>query len=397
MAEPQHHPEPDRAEAEWQQPDWLVRVGDEETPAGGARPASPAPAAPMLRRPGSDAPGVPRGPSVGPRPAHLDQTAPVAKAPSAPKAVAEVGTAPPSPTPAPGPGASRVPVAARLDGLVGTEVPAAAPRPALPARDEQLGVDHGTLAHGVARRVAESPAPGSAAARAPEVAPAPGLVSQAIKAGRSAEEIDIEPAMPATWSAAASSIPAIRSSVRRATELDAGEDDAWGDEDGFETARASASGAAAVPPVPRTARPVRAAGGAPPWAGAALGVARRAWAWSRANRRIAGWAASALVAVVSALVAAIPRGEPAMPLRAILDDAAALDGARVRVAGVVGQTFPVGEGHAFYLHQGRDTIVVFTRRRTPATDERIELEASVSTGYLAGRPRPALFEVEPTP
>jgi hypothetical protein len=240
----------------------------------------------------------------------------------------------------------------------------------------------------VARRAAAAPAPR-------EVEPAPGLVSQTVKAGRSAEEIDVEPAMPATWAAAASSIPAIRSSVRRGAEVEADEDEAWEDEDVFESPRTSAPGAARATPSPAK-RSSRAAPGVPPWAEGALALFRRGWSWSRANRRIAGWAASAVVAAVSALVAAVPRGEPATSLRSILDDAAALDGATVRVSGVVGQTFPVGEGHAFYLHQGRDTIVVFTRRRTPTTDQRIELEASVSTGYLAGRPRPALFEVEPT-
>jgi hypothetical protein len=215
-----------------------------------------------------------------------------------------------------------------------------------------------------------------------------------MKAGPAAEEIEVEPTMPATWSAAASSIPAIRSSVRRAADRPNDDDDAW-EEEAFDSPRLGA--AASTPATARPSRSGRPASSASSWAERVAGLARRAWGWSHMNRRIAAWAASAVVAGVSALIASIPRDEPATSLRSILDDAAALDGTTVRVKGVVGQTFPMGEGHAFYLHQGRDTIVVFTRRRTPTSDEPIELQASVSTGYLAGRPRPALFEVEPTP
>jgi len=64
----------------------------------------------------------------------------------------------------------------------------------------------------------------------------------------------------------------------------------------------------------------------------------------------------------------------------------------VAVSGRVGETFPVGGGYAFYLHQGRDTIVVFTRSRVPTFRQRVQIVGSVSTGFLEGVPRAAIFE-----
>jgi hypothetical protein len=55
----------------------------------------------------------------------------------------------------------------------------------------------------------------------------------------------------------------------------------------------------------------------------------------------------------------------------------------------------MGSSCAYNLHQGwggRDTIVVFSRVRQPATGQSIAVHGSVSTGYLDGQPRPALFE-----
>ena len=40
--------------------------------------------------------------------------------------------------------------------------------------------------------------------------------------------------------------------------------------------------------------------------------------------------------------------------------------------------------------------MVYTSTRTPQLHERLKLHGKVSTGYLDGVPRPALFEV-PTP
>ena len=62
------------------------------------------------------------------------------------------------------------------------------------------------------------------------------------------------------------------------------------------------------------------------------------------------------------------------------------------MSGRVGETFPVGGGYAFYLHQGRDTIVVFTRSRVPTFRQRVQIVGSVSTGFLEGVPHAAIFE-----
>jgi sensor histidine kinase regulating citrate/malate metabolism len=45
--------------------------------------------------------------------------------------------------------------------------------------------------------------------------------------------------------------------------------------------------------------------------------------------------------------------------------------------------------------QGRDTIVVFTRTRTPVTDQKITVTGVVSTGVLNGETREALLESAP--
>ena len=64
----------------------------------------------------------------------------------------------------------------------------------------------------------------------------------------------------------------------------------------------------------------------------------------------------------------------------------------MKVSGRIGETFEVGGGHAFYLHQGRDTLVVFTRSRTPRRGQKVTLVGTVSTGYLNGQSGTALFE-----
>ena len=68
------------------------------------------------------------------------------------------------------------------------------------------------------------------------------------------------------------------------------------------------------------------------------------------------------------------------------------DGKAVKVRGRVGEVFPVGSSYAFNLHQGRDTIVVFTRSRVPIPRQHLIVTGSVSAGVLEGQPRAALFE-----
>ena len=64
----------------------------------------------------------------------------------------------------------------------------------------------------------------------------------------------------------------------------------------------------------------------------------------------------------------------------------------MRVKGRIGDVFPIGDGYVFNLHQGRDTVVVFTRSRLPVSHEKAEVVGTVSTGYLDGVPRVAVFE-----
>ena len=68
------------------------------------------------------------------------------------------------------------------------------------------------------------------------------------------------------------------------------------------------------------------------------------------------------------------------------------DGAAVKIKGRVGEVFMVGGGYAFYLHQGRDTMVVFTRSRVPIRREEVTIAGSISNGMLDGKSRQALFE-----
>ena len=73
------------------------------------------------------------------------------------------------------------------------------------------------------------------------------------------------------------------------------------------------------------------------------------------------------------------------------------DGRTVMLRGRVGEAFAMGGSWAYYLHQGRDTIVVFSRLRTPIKNSNIAVYGSISMGYLDGQPRPALFESAPPP
>ena len=59
--------------------------------------------------------------------------------------------------------------------------------------------------------------------------------------------------------------------------------------------------------------------------------------------------------------------------------------------------FFVGGGFAFYLMQGRDTIVAFTRVTAPEPRTVVTVTGQVSTGFLDGVPRQALFEDPPKP
>lgn len=102
--------------------------------------------------------------------------------------------------------------------------------------------------------------------------------------------------------------------------------------------------------------------------------------------------------VVAALLAVLawfmwPRSQPTVSIRNIHEHPERFDGVTVRVQGKVGDVYEVGGAHAFYLVQGRDTIVVFSRVRRPYRNERLHVSGSVSMGYLDGIARPSLFEI----
>ena len=100
------------------------------------------------------------------------------------------------------------------------------------------------------------------------------------------------------------------------------------------------------------------------------------------------------VAVVALIVIANwPRGPQPEPLGNITKHPDKYDGHIVTVAGRVGDVFEVGGGHAYYLMQNKDTLVVFTRGVAPRRRDKLTLSGTVSTGYLDGEPHLALFEL----
>jgi hypothetical protein len=117
----------------------------------------------------------------------------------------------------------------------------------------------------------------------------------------------------------------------------------------------------------------------------------------RTNRR-------AQLAVVVALAAVImlgawmwPRGVGTTPIWQIRRHPVDYDGRDVVVRGRVGDdVFAVGGGWAFFLMQGRDTIVAFSLSRMPEPRKVVTMKGQVSTGFLDGMPRQALFETDTT-
>lgn len=118
-----------------------------------------------------------------------------------------------------------------------------------------------------------------------------------------------------------------------------------------------------------------------------------AQALTPAGLMVMGGAAVAIV-VLSVLFG--PK-DNSVALSKIRHNAREYDGQAVKVRGKVGEVYPVGGGYAFYLLQGRDTIVVFTRSRTPVPDDHVSVSGVISTGVLNGAPRQALLETSPQP
>jgi len=92
-----------------------------------------------------------------------------------------------------------------------------------------------------------------------------------------------------------------------------------------------------------------------------------------------------------------PREEGrSVPLGQIRKHPDRFEGHSVKVKGEVGEVFDIGRGYVFNLVQGRDTVVVFSPTRHPETHDRIRVEGTVSTGYLDGLARVAIFETPGT-
>lgn len=69
--------------------------------------------------------------------------------------------------------------------------------------------------------------------------------------------------------------------------------------------------------------------------------------------------------------------------------------AQVKVNGRVSEVFPVGGSFAYTLVQSRDTIVVFTRWRQPKRQDKLTVIGTLSSGFLDGQSRLAIFEAQP--
>jgi hypothetical protein len=188
---------------------------------------------------------------------------------------------------------------------------------------------------------------------------------------------------PKAWSAAASSVPKLTVVPKRdrAASPDP-EDDSpgLGPMDDPLTPPGMAEGSAgAAPAGPPAFQPLN-----EPWY----------LVWGEAlltNRKLQ--IAAAAVLVLAAVLWFRPRlGQDGASLGTILRHPERYEGRSVAVRGEVLESFEVGEGHAFQLRQGRDTVVVFSRSRHPRLHERVEVVGTVSTGYLDGEPRVAIFE-----
>lgn len=183
-------------------------------------------------------------------------------------------------------------------------------------------------------------------------------------------------AAPMAWTAAASSLPLPPGLVRQKRRFEPAFDDLE-----VQPAREEfPSGKEA------SARP----------AGLALAPLEEAWWVVVGDNLRHDWrivvAAGAGLALLAAGLWLVPRQDPGTPLSQIRRHPGQFDGRFVVVTGQVGDVFPLGGGHAFYFVQGRDTIVAFTRSRVPVPRQRLRLEGQISTGFLDGLPRQALFE-----
>ncbi len=271
----------------------------------------------------------------------------------------------------------------RSEDVHGQKDSGPAPEPLrLPVSRPDAGTGSGfKVSPHVEPEASRSTAPTLPAGGMPGRPPGPGVRAPGPAAGgRPPGPATGDPKSAVAWSAAASSIPRLRvvpAAVTRPPETD----DAWADHAG-----AGAFPDDLAPPAPAPAGPV---GPAP------LPPLHESW-WVvaldelRSNIRV-----QILVGLVLAGAAAAlfwPRSEPSVSLSRIRRHVSEFDGRRVTLHGRVGEVFPVGSGYTFYLFQGRDTMVVFTRSRVPIERQTVAVKGTINTGYLDGVARQTLFE-----
>lgn len=207
----------------------------------------------------------------------------------------------------------------------------------------------------------------------PEAGALPGLP---LSSRRAAEPTPV-PARPVAWAAAGSSVPKLAQKSQAVPEPEETHD-----EDTFD----------AESPVDRAMLGVedeKAARRAPP-------PLDEPW-WLILGERLATDRRLQLVILSSILVVAAawtfwPRSSAGVSVREIRRNAEQWEGRAVRVNGRVGEVFSIGQGVVYHLHQGRDTIVVFSRGEAPEPRRRVSVEGTVSTGYLDGAARVAILQ-----
>jgi hypothetical protein len=103
-----------------------------------------------------------------------------------------------------------------------------------------------------------------------------------------------------------------------------------------------------------------------------------------------------LIGVLAVLAVGVPllwpRENPGASIAELRRHPHRWDNRGVTVRGRVAEVFPLGGGYAYYLLQGRDTLVVFTRASAPERRRSVTVSGTIQTGYLDGQPRQALFE-----
>jgi hypothetical protein len=194
-----------------------------------------------------------------------------------------------------------------------------------------------------------------------------------------------KPERPTSWSGAASSVPKLSLVPSQGPASSAADDD-WSAQEpdshlelAAPVADLDSDSSPSPAPTPAPFKPLD-----EPWY----------LVWGEAlltNRKVQGLALLGLALLAVAVF--FPRHrQPGASLHGILREPARFEGRSVVVRGEVLESFDLGQGYAFNLRQGRDTVVVFSRSRRPDLHQRIEVVGTVSTGYLDGEPRVAIFE-----